>query len=331
MKLLINPNTNKILTISGNAVAMNATEEIDIATVSSITQVQYDALSTKVEDTLYLITGGIGYTKAYLGEIPLYMVVDESKRKRETASGTLPITFTTLNSGIVISLIRYGKCEQSGTPTTSSPLNIVCNNGILKWDKTNNVLYTDGTPEEIQLTGGTQGTVYTASVEMLLAIGDYIDTQDIISGAISRNVGVKVFDGTETFTTAVLTNCWALSTPLGVGAPTSRRVYCTHFNSADTLPSAGNRQGYALIGLTDGSTNYTIGFGATSAYSTETAFKNWLAAQYAAGTPVIVVYPLTVPTTASVTAQPINTFKGNNNVFTTANVSSPQATITYQK
>lgn len=325
MKVLIDKTTKKVITVSGNAMAVNHTANLDIARTSTLTQAQYDALATKVEDTLYLISGTTGYVKAYLGETPLYMLIDSSKRKTATATGTAPITFTTLDAGIVVSLIRYGKCEQESTPTMSSPVNIKCNNGLLKWDSSNNRIYADGTPEAITL--GAQ----TATVENLLAIGNFIDEQDIISGAISRNVGVKVFNGTETFVNNILTNCWALNPVLGVGAPSSRRVICTHFDGADSLPAAGSRQGYALIGLADNSTSYTVGFGATATYSTETAFKNWLASQYAAGTPVIVVYPLLETATESTTPQSLDTAKGSNTVSSTANTSSPQITITYQE
>lgn len=40
-------------------------------------------------------------------------------------------------------------------------------------------------------------TPQTASVANLFAIEDYQDTQDIITGEVVRNVGIKVFDGTE--------------------------------------------------------------------------------------------------------------------------------------
>lgn len=31
------------------------------------------------------------------------------------------------------SLLAYGGCEQNGTPTTDSPVDIICNNGTLKF------------------------------------------------------------------------------------------------------------------------------------------------------------------------------------------------------
>lgn len=135
MRLLYNKTTGKVLTVSGLAVAVNSTSDLEIATVSTLSQADYDALSEKVEDTLYLITGTTGYVKAYLGETPLYMMLKSGPAPREeiTVTGVSPLSFTTLDAGIVISLIRYGKCEQASTPTPTVPVDIKCNNGALKW------------------------------------------------------------------------------------------------------------------------------------------------------------------------------------------------------
>lgn len=183
-----------------------------------------------------------------------------------------------------------------------------------------------GTPETLTVTGENQ----TASVVNLLSVGNYADTQEIVSGAVKRNCGVIVLDGTETYWGTggtVLTNCYTLAVPLGDGSMTNRRVFCTHFKSSDTLPDSNARQGYALLGnggtsTTEPLTNkYAVAFGATTAYQTVDSFKEFLAAQYAAGTPVIVVYPLAEETTESVTPQPLTTAKGTNTVSVTAEVS----------
>lgn len=44
---------------------------------------------------------------------------------------TSPVDFTAA-AGRILRLMRYGKCEQNGTPTPSAPVDIVCNNGALK-------------------------------------------------------------------------------------------------------------------------------------------------------------------------------------------------------
>lgn len=200
-------------------------------------------------------------------------------------------------------------------------------------------VYTVGTPEVLTVSASGAET-QTASVVGLFAVGDYKDEQDIISGAVTRNCGVIVLDGTETYYAAgsgtVLSNCYTLAVPLGDGPVTNRRVFCTHYKSADTLPDANARQGYALLGNGAESSpkelvnKYAIGFGATTAYPTVDGFKAFLAEQYAAGTPVIVVYPLTQETTESVTPQPLNTTKGTNVVEVTSNVDPVEMDISYK-
>lgn len=49
--------------------------------------------------------------------------------------------------------------------------------------------------------------------------------------------------------------------------------------------------------------------------------QDWLAAQYAAGTPVIVVYPLAESTTEQTTPHALHTTEGDNIVDVAANVS----------
>ena len=150
----------------------------------------------------------------------------------------------------------------------------------------------------------------TATAEMLLKVGDYQDEQEILSGAVTRNVGVKVFDGTENFETATATNCYSLTNTLGTGNFSNRTIVCSHFASTPTLPSTSARQGLAFI-VNKGS-EYTIAFGARTQFSTLTLWTQWLADQYAAGTPVIVIYPLATPTTESVTGQTLQVTDGDN-------------------
>ena len=170
----------------------------------------------------------------------------------------------------------------------------------------------------------------TATAEMLLKIGDYADVQEILSGAVTRNVGVKVLDGTEDYNSSILTNCWTLIGSLGAGNFTDRTVYCTHFNHSATLPPASDRQGYALIGNSGGS--YTVGFGATTRFPTQTLFKQWLADQYNAGTPVIIVYPLATPTTESVAGQTLQVQEGDNTLeITQASIDGLELEAEYEQ
>jgi len=185
-------------------------------------------------------------------------------------------------------------------------------------------VYADGTVETIEDTIGN-----TATAEMLLKVGDYQDVQSIIDGVVTRNVGVKVLDGTENFETATATNCYSLTNTLGTGNFADRTIVCSHFANTPTMPSTGDRQGLAFI--VNKGPEYTIAFGATTQFSTQALWKQWLADQYAAGTPVIVIYPLATPTTESVTGQTLQVTDGDNTLeITQASLTGLELEAKYQ-
>lgn len=181
-------------------------------------------------------------------------------------------------------------------------------------------LYTDGTPEVITL--GEQ----TAHAENLFQVGDYADTQDIISGTVTRKVGVKVFDGTEDGWGDSGNNVFSTGRYMIPDRLASKvRLLCTHFRYSESTSSA-IQNGY--FGAANSTAN--IYFRNDSAANLE-EWKAWLAAQYAAGTPVIVLYPLDEPTTESVTGQPMRTSAGDNTLSWTANVANKVMEVEYEK
>lgn len=177
------------------------------------------------------------------------------------------------------------------------------------------------TPYEPYYNGG------TATCENLLSIGDYTDVQEVITGDVTRKVGVKVLDGTEDVyngaagywgisatyfpdikmqtTGALLTTCWtegSYISPTGAYCSIAGIAYFA-FNKA-SLPNA----------------------------STTTDVKQWFADQYAAGTPVIIVYPLTTETTESVAGQTLNVTDGDNVIdITQASISGLELEAEYTK
>ena len=106
-------------------------------------------------------------------------------------TGTSPITLTNAINSAIISLKQYGKCVQDGT----SPVNIMCNNGTLKWDSVNQRIYADGTPEVVTLSASGVAD-QTATVENLYAVDNITDEQDIITGKVIRRTEAVVSDGT---------------------------------------------------------------------------------------------------------------------------------------
>ena len=180
-------------------------------------------------------------------------------------------------------------------------------------------IYTDGTVETIEDTIGN-----TATAEMLLKVGDYQDVQSIIDGAVTRKVGVKVLDGTENWGYAATQLRYNLSVSGGQKAASAYDLFCTHY----AVRSSANY---------DTSTNFSST--GTKLYISDrqydgdiTAFKQYLADQYAAGTPVIVVYPLAEPTTESVTGQTLQVQAGDNTLeITQTSLSGLELEAKYKK
>lgn len=166
-------------------------------------------------------------------------------------------------------------------------------------------IYTDGTVETIK-----DSLNNTATAEILLKVGDYQDVQSIIDGVVTRNVGVKVFDGTESWAGSINQNYFSLQKTYINPAPltTSAPVLCTHLLSSSNYAS---EEGTVWLGVSYLNINYNnVGGGSSS--QAMASFKQWLADQYNAGTPVIVIYPLATPTTESVTGQPLQVQAGDN-------------------
>lgn len=177
-------------------------------------------------------------------------------------------------------------------------------------------------------------TIGTASAVDLLAVGDYADTQEIIRGAVERKCGIIVLDGTEDWQIPSGTSSGFVGLLYVAGIipaiANAQSCICTHFsgrvgNTAQTLLQDGE------IKCNTSSTNGNRITVKAAAYDKDpTAFKAFLAAQYAAGTPVIVVYPLAEPTTESVAGQALHTTAGDNVASVTAEVSDITLTAEYK-
>ena len=219
----------------------------------------------------------------------------------------------------------FGGTEQNGTPTPDTPMDIVCNNGVLKVNSQGQI-YTDGTVETIK-----DSLNNTATVEMLLKVGDYQDVQEILSGAVTRKIGVKVLDGTEDWVKGQSFYCNTLTRALQA----DHSCYCTHYqgimnNSAVVTDSNTCRVGYHIGSDIIWDRLYI--YADRSLYATAQDFANYLAQQYAAGTPVIVIYPLATPTTESVAGQTLQVKTGDNVLeITQASLTGLELEAEYQK
>lgn len=190
----------------------------------------------------------------------------------------------------------------------------------LGYDGSHYELQVVGTPEVISIAG------QTASAVDLFAVGNYKDEQDIITGNVTRRVGMVVLDGTETgwaLSDSGTTHRFRGTKPSDCYTPASRApIASTHFIYA----SAGQTQGGAFVGAS----TYWYFIPTDQTIDTADKWKAWLAEQYAAGTPVVVFYPLAQEKTEKVAGQRLNTTEGTNTLTVTADVYGEKS-VTYAK
>lgn len=167
-----------------------------------------------------------------------------------------------------------------------------------------------------QIEKGSTATTYepyynggSATCEDLLSVGDYTDVQEVIAGDVTRKVGIKVLDGTESWTVASTNVLQADVFPVSSVQP-AVGGYCTALSYTDSSTLSGMPENSFRLGSQVYPRRLYV---KSSVYATDaTTWTNYLKAQYAAGTSVIVVYPLATPTTESVTGQTMNVQEGNN-------------------
>ena len=184
-------------------------------------------------------------------------------------------------------------------------------------------IHADGTPEV--LTVGARGeTPQSASVVDLFAVGDYADNQDIISGAITHKVGIKVLDGSEEWIDG--SNGYITEAVQDQSGDTYTPV-CTHFRGTNTAPQKNS--GTVRVYRTSGGTGRVYFAPNMTTYPTKEDFAAWLAEQYAAGTPVIVFYALAEETTGQTTPHSLHTSAGDNVVSVTSEVDPVELKVEY--
>ena len=166
----------------------------------------------------------------------------------------------------------------------------------------------------------------TASAVDLFGTDEYQDTQDIITGEVVRKIGIKVFNGMESY--SAMTYGYATD-ELSDFPNENFMPFCTHFVGKTTASAAPDT---LRLYFTSGGVPRTYFFvdQTVDDFSTVDKFKAWLAEQYAAGTPVIVLYPLASPTTEQTTPQHLSTVKGDNLLTVTAEVSDITFDATYK-
>lgn len=177
----------------------------------------------------------------------------------------------------------------------------------------------------VQLELGSTATAYepyfnggTAIAEMLLKVGQYKDEQSVLDGVVTRKVGVRVLKGTDAdlhyYGVYRGHNLFYFNV-----APDEYWInrgdiipVCSHYNGYEGDAAKMPNQNIRFQNRNDATeTNLSRLYLADDRFDNSSDLKTWLTAQYNAGTPVIIVYPLATPTTEQVTGQ---TLRGNNSV-----------------
>lgn len=182
--------------------------------------------------------------------------------------------------------------------------------------------YSDGTTEIVE-----DGLGNIATAENLLSVGDFRDTQEILSGSITRNVGIKILDGTENWT-ALSGGIFQLSdgTPNFKSQPNNNIGYSNYFSVIPLSTNIGTYISNGQLGW-DATGVLTI---SNTTTQTVTDFKQWLSNLYVQSTPVIILYPLATPTTETVTAQSLTTQAGTNIIqITQASINTLPMSVNY--
>ena len=216
------------------------------------------------------------------------------------------------------------------TPTNAKYINFYIANNL-----------TVDTAPDLQIEQSTTATSYepyfdggSAAAENLFGLDTYKDTQEVLSGNVTRNVGIKVLDGTEDW---AYSSGWSDTThkcfyvqldDIKQQTNSSNECLCSHFEwySRDDLYTDKTIIGGCISGYTP--TNPESGKALTFRISSDAAadaagFKQYLATQYVAGTPVIVVYPLATSTTESVSPQPLTYIDNYVLTIEDASISNP--------
>lgn len=203
----------------------------------------------------------------------------------------------------LLDLVNWQFATRTGTFTAGAdiPLSqivpdvIEVNTGDLKYGQYGNKygIFTDGTHKVKLSKDGTQ--IAERNIPMLLSEDSFVDIQ---TGNKSEAWGIKVLDGTESeWTDASTSDKGIFYVPIIGRSLTIKEGLCSHFDFSSVTSSQAP----------DGSMFYysssNIGFRKDGMTLAE--FKSWLASEYAAGHPVIILYPLATPITDQVTIAPI--------------------------
>ena len=149
------------------------------------------------------------------------------------------------------------------------------------------------------------------NIESLNGVNDVVDTQNIITGEVTRRVKVVILTGNENYKRSTTYGlCYYIQSVMTNWGVNHAKPLCTHFKGIKTIAS----------GTADGSCGFSssghIYFKSVwmGSDSTIDDFKAWVKLQYASGNPVILYLEASTETTESVAPQALPIVKGTNRI-----------------
>lgn len=212
----------------------------------------------------------------------------------ENYNGGLPKTASTASAPYT-KFQRLGHISQAATPTPTSPSPLVCNCGEINEAMFES--YEEGeflrdedriyTPASYTAEALTVGSTTCPITPLFCSKGGTADVLDVLTGKITRTVGVKVITGMESDWTLTSGGLPSLSL---TGVKNSELLWCTHFTSVVNPATTSNMPNYSC--KTDNSNNGKVYFRHDTYTNDLNGWITWLQEQYDAGTPVILAYRL---------------------------------------
>ena len=149
------------------------------------------------------------------------------------------------------------------------------------------------------------------NIESLNAVNEAIDTQNIITGEVTRRVKVVILTGNENYKRSTTYGlCYYIQSVMTSWGVKQAKPLCTHFKGIKTIASE----------TADGSCGFSssghIYFKSVwlGSDSTIDDFKAWVKLQYASGNPVILYLEASAETTENVAPQALPIVKGTNRI-----------------
>lgn len=159
---------------------------------------------------------------------------------------------------------------------------------------------------DTEFTPPTTKTIYLSNP--LRKVGTYADYIDYENQQVVRNVGVKVLDGTESWTKQeYATDNIGFRLRITDRVQLKDEVICSHYQYSNLTST--NAPNNSIVTFT--STNVDI---KDNGFATADDFKAFLADQYANGTPVIIEYQLATPVTEPLTVPALTLAEGSNHI-----------------